>query len=536
MRHLLLSAALILSAGQMAQAQSIEVSELGSAQAYEPGAISIGSAALGNSLWQGTSAETSEALINKLPDHYRYSVARDLVRSALLSPGAPPSNDEDNSYAANRMNAVIKLGEMGAARDIANRTSGLANSQNLKSDMALLSGDIAGACDISDSIQDARSESYWMKLRAFCHAERSETAAAEVTLDLLKSSGHSDKGFEQLMLPMIGVPGMPDLTEIDASPLSIVMMNKSGYQWPGGTTPAVAAAQMAYSSVASPDDRLKALFAAGNALSDAQMREIIAGLNVEGNAVEEALVGGLAGQTTTPNLDSALSDKSAKGFSQLLTLVDNGGEDRQLALIELLRRAEAASALPRFVDLLESSLLTLSYSDLKPGDIPLIARTSVLRSDLGALQQIYTQLENDSQSQDRIALAADALGNGFFGGSLGTDIDSRLEKPGQKARALRDALIAHALGANLSDFALTALNKKAVIGRISGDMVAFEAAVRNRAQAEAALRAALILENAGEGKLSDGTIFVVIDGLYRAGLTDQAAQLAAEDFLSGLPG
>lgn len=532
MRHLLFSAAAImLSAAQMAQAQDIEISELGSAQAYEPGSISIGDGALGSSLWTGTSADIAEALIMRLPENYKFPAAKDLARSALLSPGAPPENDADSSFAAARMKAVIRLAEMGAARDIAYRTSGLSISQTLNTDMALLSGDISGACDQSDSVQEARSESYWMKLRAFCHAERGETAAAEVTLDLLKNSGHSDKGFEQLMRPLIGVPGSPDLKELDTTPLSIVMMNKSGLAWPG-ETPAVAAAQMAYSSIASPDDKLKALLSAGNALSDEQMRDIILGLNIEGKQVDENLVGGLIGQPAAPNLDTALGDTSAKGFSQLYQLIQNGGPDRQSALIAILRRADAAGAFTRFVSFLETPLLSLSYSDLRPSDMPLIARTAVLRSDLGALQQLHSQLADKPGTQDRIALAADALGNGFFGGSLGTDIDTRLEKPGQKARALRDALIAHALGAKLSDSALAALDEKPMIGRMSGDMVALEAAVRNRSQAEAALRAAIILEDAGDGTLSDGALFTVIDALYRAGLTDHAAQIAAQDFLS----
>ena len=536
MRFFLLSTAFLFSAVNTAGAQIIDMGELGNAQSYEPGAISSASGALGNSLWSGTSADIAETLINKLPYDYKRITARDLARTALLSPGAPPSSDLDDSFAQTRMDAVIKISEVVAAQEIMQRTASLSSSLTLKTDMALLAGDVTSACEQSDSIQDARSESYWMKLRAFCHVERGETAAADVTLDLLRNSGKLDSGFAQLMRPLTGVPGSPDLSDVNADPLSIVMMNKAGLSWPDGAYPSVAAAQMAFSRVASADDRLKALFAAGSAVSDGQMTEIITSLNPAGNAVDAGLAGGLIGQSAEPDLSVALADKSAKGFSQLYTLIQSGNSNDKLpALIEVLQRADEAGALDRFVKLLEAPLLTLSYNQLRPQDIPLIAKAAILRRDISALQQIHGQLGENEAAKDRIALAADALGNGFFGGSLGTDIDSRLITPSKKPRALRDALLAHALGAILSDEALRSLDGKHINGNLSGDMIALEASIRKRAQAETALRAALLLESRPETRLSDGLLFTIVDGLYRAGLTDQAAQLAALDFLTDFP-
>jgi len=517
-----------------AMAQGIQVGELGQAQAFEPGSLNPGEGALGNDLWAGTQATTALNLIELQPDSYKNPVARSLVRSALLSPGVPPQNDVDGTFSAARMNGIIRLSEMSAAQDIAQRSPGLSSSPILKADLALLSGDVDGACQQSDAVIEGRTETYWMKLRAFCHVERGEGPAAQLTMDLIKNAGHKDIYFERILRHMTGIPGAPDLTDMSATPLHIAMMSKAGLSWPAGKKPAIAAAQSLFDVTANPQARLDALFTAAPALSDAQIREILEAL-APANAMPDAgLVGGMNGMPAQPNLDTALSDKSAKGFQQLYTLAQTGtSAERSAALVEILKRAQTKGSLARFAEFLDSELSVVNYADVPTESVALIARAAVLRNDLGGLQQIYQRLEGNAQAQDRIALAADALGNGFYAGNLGSDIDGRLEAPGKRARAVRDALLAHGLGASLSDTALSVLSKKVNIGRMSGALFALESASQKRAQAETALRAALIIE--AQSRSSDFEIYTVVDSLYKAGLTDQAAQIAALDFIADFP-
>lgn len=526
----------MLAGAPVAIAQGLEVGELSSAQAYEPGAIDAGSGALSSTLWNGTSADLAEGLINDLPEYYKNPIARDLARRVLLSPGAPPSGDSDGSFSVTRMNGIIRLSEMAAAQDIAQRSPGLGRSDILKADLALLSGNMEDACQKSDSVIEGRSEPYWMKLRAVCHIERNEKAAADLTMDLLKNAGEQDPYFERLLRHMTGVPGAPDLNGMPATPLHIAMMSQAGLEWPEGKKPATAAAQAVFNVQAPPTIRLEALMSAGPALSDAQMREVIESFAPQQSAVDAGLAGGID-LPTQPSLDGALADPSAAGFYQLYNLAQSGSfETRIPALIALLSRAEKGGGFERFVDLMGSQLQMVDYSKVLANDLPLLAKAAVIRNDLGALQQIHGALDGNPPAQDRIALAADALGNGFFGGNLGTDIDSRLEKPGQRARALRDALLAHGLGANLSDAAKTVIAEKPVLGRMSGDLFAFDIASHNRSVAETALRAVQLLEQDGGARVPDYTLFKVVTGLYQAGLTDQAARLAALDFLDGFPG
>ena len=516
-------------------AQGLEVGDLSQAQAFEPGALNSGSGALSSGLWTGTGAQTAEQLINDLPEIYKHPVARNLARRVLLSPGVPPSGNDDQSFPVTRMNGIIRLSELAAAQDIADRSPGLASSEILKADLSLLAGDMETACKKSDSIIEGRSEPYWMKLRALCHIERGETAAADVTLDLLRNGGKTNPYFERLLRHMTGIPGAPDLSGMPATPLHIAMMGQAGLEWPAGQEPAIAAAQTVFNASTSRDARLKALMSAASALSDTQIKNVLDGFAPD-SPIGAGLAGGVGGVSAEPSLDSALADKTANGFYQLFQIAQSGPfEARQAATIALLSRAEQGGGFDRFVTFLGPQIQLIDPSTLLASDLPIYARAAILRGDLGALQQTYRALESNPPAQERIALAADALGNGFFGGNLGTDIDTRLAKPGKKARALRDALLAYALGATLSDAALEALTEKAHMGRMTGALFAFDAASAKRAEAETALRAASILESGAGSVVSDFTLHKVVRGLYQAGLTDEAARLAALDFIQDLP-
>ena len=512
-------------------AAQIDMSELGNAAAYEPGTLNAGTGGLSNNLWSGTSMGTAEELIKDLPGQFSNSIARNLTRAALLSAGVPPEGGSNADFQLTRIKAIIAMSEMAGAQDILQRTPELASSRQLKADMALLSGDSTGTCALSDSIMDARSEPYWMKLRAFCHVERNEIAAAELTLDLLRSSGDDDNTFQTLMRQLMAIPGKPNLKDMRIDPLSIAMMDKAALDWPSGELPPSAAARRALNPASSPDKRLAALFLAGNALSDSQISQTIDSLAATSNNISEGLAGGFAGLPVEPNLEMALGEKTPRSFNQLYTLAQTGNPDTRVrAVTAILRRAKEAGAFDRFVKFLEPQYRTLSIGQAALSDLPILTQAAISLSDLSALQQIHGLLDGNP-AQDRVALAADALGNGFYAGSLGVDIDSRLRKSGStKSRALRDALLAHALGAQLSETALEVLQKKANMGQFSGQLLALQSASAKRAQAETALRAALLLEKST--RLSDIQIFQLVTSLYKAGLTDFAAKLAAQDFLS----
>jgi len=122
------------------------------------------------------------------------------------------------------------------------------------------------------------------------------------------------------------------------------------------------------------------------------------------------------------------------------------------------------------------------------------ARGAILTSDLGSLQNIYQSLP-EGPAKTRIALATDAIGGGFNGQALGSDIEKRVQDPTTKQQALKDILIARALGATISD-PVAEILYDATLPRSNvrvSQFLLLDAAVESNSRAEITLLAADLL-------------------------------------------
>jgi hypothetical protein len=434
----------------------------------------------------------------------------------------------DTAFKTARIEAIVALGEMGAAQDIISRTPVLSQNNVLKANMQLRAGNDAGACAVADTVLEGRGAPKWARLRAYCHVVRDEIAAAELTTDVLRSSGYDDPTYFNLMNRIMGGSGKPDFKSLSADdPLHMALMSRAGMNWPKAR-PQTAAARMALSALAAPEDRLVALYAAGEALSDAQIREILTSLTVGG----EDMVGAAA-----PNYDAAMAADVPLGTAQLFEIAQTGAQaDRPRAVAEFLKRAKGAGAFDRFMPIMAPSIQNFSPEEQVMTDLKLFVRAAINQQDVTALRGIYGALRDKPETQERIALISDALGYGFLGGDLGIDLETRLAGDGAvKTRAERDVFIALAMGARLSDIA-EAKFMSAGVGSgkapASGALAALDASARSGAKAETALRAAGVL---AIGSLDNPSLYAVIKALSEAGLTKFAGRVAAEDFLQDLP-
>ena len=200
----------------------------------------------------------------------------------------------------------------------------------------------------------------------------------------------------------------------------------------------------------------------------------------------------------------------------------------------MLAAAEKKDVFSRFAKLFENNLAIIPAELQAQADLKLFTQAAIERGDIGALQGFF-QSTPEGPQKPRIALIADALGNGFTLGTLGEDIESRLAGEGaEKRRAIRDTFIAVAMGSRLSGNAEQALEGAGNGSGVSikaGDLLALNAAAEAGSRAETALRTAIMIER---GTLDDPSLAAVIKSLQKAGLPQFAGRLAAEDFLKGL--
>ena len=512
-------------------AQSIEVGELDSAAPFQAGSLTPETGALDQLLWQGTSAGLATDILEDFPD-LKSDIAKTLLRAALLSPGIPPATDDPGTaqnFQNARIAAILQLGDLQSVQSLISQMPSLANDPHIGSDLAFRSGDAETACTIVDGVFENRGKAEWLRKRALCHVVRDEIPAAELTTDLLRESGYEDPFYYSQMRRFSGAPGKPGVKGLKDDAVHTALMTASGTDWPKGKTPILIEAQTALSEDATGPQRLSALYAGAPALSDAQMTQILESLGRSDTGLDQ-LTGTLVDVETARNADPHI------GLGQLFDIARFGNSpERGLAAGEILKRADAANAFARFADLLAPNLSSLTTDEQIGPMQALFIRAAITRRDFSALQSFHQELTDiDPELRNRLALASDAIGNGFYGGSAGFDIDERLGASGaKKKRAVRDAIIAFSLGANLSDDAATALSQGSGIRvRMPADVLALRAAARKQARGETALRSARILKD-GTDSVDDLVLAEVISALQTAGLFDLAGQVAARDFLSG---
>lgn len=519
MKKLLLASVLALSPA-VALAQSIETGQLGAAQAYDAGVIDARTGGLDAALWQETSAKTAVRLMKKLPLSSDKDIVRDMIEAVILSAGVPPEGDT-SEYDQTRLKTVMAMGDKAALDNLATRNPEITRDPTVRTDLALAGGDVAAACQIADNVTEGRGTPHWAKLRAFCHVQREEISAAELTTELLQNSGYEDEVFFGLMKVLTGVSKTLPNLKPNSDPLLAVMAERVG----GGQDRV--SADTATDPEAGPEDRVKAVFDFADQLSDAQINSVFSDLAFN----QDDLVG-----SSSFDLASAKANIGPQGTAQIFQLANASGDARTSveAMALMLAAADKKGVFSRFAELFENNMAIIPAAMQAETDLKLFTRAAIERGDIGALQGFYQALPEGPQKL-RIALVADALGNGFTLGTLGEDIESRLAGAGaEKRRAVRDTFIATAMGSRLSGDAeeiLEGVGNGSGIAIKAGDLLALKAAAKAGSRAETALRAAVMIDR---GTLDDPSLAAVIEALQIAGLPQFAGRLAAEDFAKGL--
>jgi len=527
--HFLISAAVL---SPWAFAQSVEIGELGEASAYDAPIVRE-NARLDAALWQGTSAKMATSLISNAPLRDPNALVQDLIKAAIFSGGVPPEGGDGDirAYKAARLIAATALGQDASVSNFVKNDFDLVSDPRVNADIALAAGNSEEACHITDGVSEGRGEPHWARLRAFCHVLRGETAAAELTTELLKSSDYKDALYFELMDVLTGRKKTAKITDMGDDPLYAAMAGTANVKLSKEATPPSMSASAALNSELSAAERLEAFYRATSVLSDTQIADILTSLGT----VDDA-----DGVPESYDIDSAMKAPLAKGTAQLYALMKSasGEATKAMAAAELLRRADQQNALSRIAAFVMPDVTVLSARAQAAADPIIFARAAVNRGDIGALQGLYQASGDQASAQARIALASDALGNGFTYGPLGNDIETRLANSATKPRAARDAIIALAMGAQLSEAAANAIdNIGNGAGRSvqTGPRITLGIVAKEGSRAETALRAAILLQNGGAAALNNDALYSVIAALNAAGLSDFAGRAAAEDFLSVPP-
>jgi hypothetical protein len=491
----------------------IQSETLGDAQDFDAGVLRDGS--LGTNLWQGTSAGWAAQLLSRAPLKSDDPLISEMIRTVILSGGVPPranSSAEAQAYESARLQAVLAVesgrrGDTSTLDDFLARNSDLARAPLAQVDLALSKGNWQRACEISDTITTERALPEWARLRATCHALRGEISAADVTRDLLRTSGYDNPAYHAQMDALLSGQGPSPKTDPTDALVSFLAtrgaINDSALA--GGPEVDVG-----------PSADLAALF---NSFEDTDLNRIQSAL---GNMSFDIARGDLDFQT-------ALSDPSPRAAGRLFVLGQSGNA---AALDAFISRAVAAGvdedkALLKLTPIIQA----LPAQNRAGTNLIRYVRAALVSRDIDSLQQLHAALPSGN-AQSRIALIADALGGGFYGQTMGRDIESRVAAPSSRAQAITDAQIAFALGGTLSDSAAQTLSTQNLpaLTLPQSELLLLKAALRDNSQAEVSLLIARLLSRPGLN-ISDKSH--LISALTEANLPQFAGPIAADIFFDG---
>lgn len=490
----------------------IESETLGAAQDFDAGVLQEG--ALDTNLWQGTSAVWAARLLAAAPLKSQDPAIRDIVRTVVLSGGVPPRANTPagaKAYEAARLQAVLAIesgrqGDQTTLDGFLARNPDLARAPLAQVDLALSKGNWQRACEISDTISTERAQPEWARLRAACHALRGETSAADVTRDILRSSGYDNPAYHAQMDALLSGLGPSTATD-PADALVTFLANRAPKA--GGVVEA------------SP--------APGN---DTQPSAIFRDFESTDLETLKSVFGNLSFDIALPDLDleAAMSDPSARATGRLFILGQSGDAAAMDAFITRAVRAGVNEdlALTKLAPMIQA----LPARSRATTNLIRYTRAALLTRDIGSLQQLYAALPQ-GKVQSRLALITDALGGGFNGQSMGRDIDGRLADPIMRRQAIIDAQIALALGATLSDAAAGVLSEATLpaLTLPQSKLLLLDAAVRDSSRAEVSLLVATLLTREGLNVTDKARL---ISALTAVGLPQFSGPIAAEVYFDGL--
>ncbi len=169
------------------------------------GTLSSKTGALPRDLWQGTSVETLDYLLGQVPVRYSEPAMLRVMQRALLSPADAPAGSTD-ALTAKKLMILARAGFYEDAASIAELARGLSGEPELSQVVAyaeLMRGDVLGACQRNAGLDSGRNQPFWLKLRLICYKTTGETAAADLTLGLMRERGLLSPAEDKLFGAMV---------------------------------------------------------------------------------------------------------------------------------------------------------------------------------------------------------------------------------------------------------------------------------------------------------------------------------------------
>lgn len=459
--------------------------------------------ALPSNLWKNSDVQNLSVILPKLNDTQQYSPFQILVRRILFSSGSFPEATDNLSN--ERFKAISKLGPL-KANDIFNNYPNLTSNP----DMVLLAannwfyaGKNSDACSAISSTNMKITDKSLLKARASCYALSGEGPAAQLALDTALQ-GVTPSESDVWLSSAIAYAGAMKGSQKPSYPSNLSFRADSGMAFALskkiGLTPD-------YSKISSyPNNALDAIFA--YSAKNSSGRRLV---------TEEIIKRGVLDFSEYKNMNSDVLSSRKVSLKDGSISVEGENFANELRAASNIQEFTAISKrFSRFYDKIDN---------VTDKDSLVFAKAALLSGNPKAARKF---LQKSKSSDKSLSLALAVL----EGDASSKPISARLNGNSDNSAAIYDAIVASAF--SLDDLPAKLLLSSSSKDSLMKDNVLYlmEAAANRGAMAETGLLASLVVQGDGLKDNSPYTILRIENAMKKAGLEDDAKDLAVFSILA----
>lgn len=217
-----------------AQPAPVEVGALGSPEGPPVGTLDASNGGLGEHLWSGSDRGKVEALMTRAPIVSGDPVLRDLVRRAVLTRAAPPPGQAKKAFNTTRIERLLDAGMVHAAGALAAQAAVPNDDEfaRVQAEAILLANRTQDACGPATGARLNGADVFWMQLRVYCAQVAGDTAAAELTRQVLKVQGHDDPAYDTLVEDVLTHKPLPPGAVTAPTAMHVFLYQQAGLPLP----------------------------------------------------------------------------------------------------------------------------------------------------------------------------------------------------------------------------------------------------------------------------------------------------------------
>lgn len=208
----------------------VEVDTLGTPEGPPVGTLDAAHDGLGDHLWSGSERARMLDLVQRAPLLSGDPVLRDLVRRVLLTRAPAPPGQASRSFTGLRIERLLDAGLVREAGEMAAQAQ-IANDERfarIQAGAILLANRAADACGPATAARQTSGDVFWMQLRSYCARIAGDTAAADLTDQVLAAQGHGDAAFDTLVQGIIGHNPLPPGAIAHPNAVHIFLLQQAG--------------------------------------------------------------------------------------------------------------------------------------------------------------------------------------------------------------------------------------------------------------------------------------------------------------------